>query len=167
MRRSDRGHEQHQARTAERSGASDCHEPVLSLLERRRRLLPKMTPAGRRSLAALTALTAVAVAPSGLQAARQRGAFGCTYTPRDRTVVLRLSPGGGTVTVRLGEGILLRPKVLRDVTLSGSAGLAPGTQNGTAAMPDHVYAAVATGHAAVAARTVSGRAVHGEIRVTC
>ncbi|MCU1488574.1 MAG: hypothetical protein JWN67_5320 [Actinomycetia bacterium] len=126
-----------------------------------------MSPAIRRGLAALTAITAVAVAAAGLQVARDGGVLGCAYVPRDRIAVLHLSPGGSRVEVRLGEGVLLRPRVLSDVTVTRSAGLAPGTQNGSRAIPDYIYAAVAIGHAALTAHTASGVAVHGEVRTTC
>jgi hypothetical protein len=100
--------------------------------------------------------------------AHDAGAFGCTYRDRGRPATWRLAAESPQLLrVRIGEGVLLaspEPGGLRDVQEIGTAGLAPGTQNG---IRDYVYAVTAHGIAVVTARAADGQLVTATLLVTC
>ncbi len=117
--------------------------------------------------AAVAVVVALAVAAS-VHAARDAGAFGCGYRDRDRTASWLLSSDSPVaLRVRIGEAVLLAAPgggALHDVTLRGSAALAPGTQNGDRG---YVFRVTATGAELVRAKSDSGRVVTGTLHVTC
>ncbi|MCW2779389.1 MAG: hypothetical protein JWN17_3114 [Frankiales bacterium] len=118
-------------------------------------------------LVALVALVgAAAVVVTGVRVARDRGAFGCDYRPRPRTVTWRLAQDPRTTRARIGEGVLLASpdgRPLHDVAVDG-AGLAPGTQNG---IEGYVFAVTERGRGTVTAITADGTTVRGLLSVHC
>jgi hypothetical protein len=119
-----------------------------------------------RIVTAMVALAALLVVLVGGRVAGIQGAFGCSYKDREHTVALTLAENSPVVRVRIGEGISLHEPVggLRDVVAEGSAGLAPGTENG---IRDHVFRVTTTGESVIKGMTADGHRVSGRVSAHC
>jgi hypothetical protein len=118
----------------------------------------------RRGALAALAVLAVAGGPTiGFRVARDQGAFGCEYVPRDHIVALHLSEQSPRRRVRIGEAVSIDDLGFRSVTTRG-AGLAPGTQNG---IRGYVWTVTATGNALISGITAEGRHISGRVAAHC
>lgn len=127
----------------------------------------RLMAVNRRTSVLLPVVVLVAGA-TGLRVAREQGAFGCDYQPRDHMTNWRLvEKDPRTLRVRIGEGVLVVSPdggPLHDVVVDGDAGLAAGTQNG---VRDYVFAVTEHGSASVVAMTASGKRVTGRLQAHC
>jgi hypothetical protein len=128
----------------------------------------RLTAVSRRTTGLLAVIAVLAAGAMGARVARDQGAFGCAYQPRERMTDWRLAGNDPRMLrVRVGEGVLVVSPdggPLRDVVVDGDAGLAAGTQNG---VRDYVFAVTEHGPASVVAKTMSGKCVTGRLQAHC
>ena len=119
-----------------------------------------------RVTATATALVTLLVAGVGVRVARDHGTFGCAYTDREHVTSLTLAKDSPRVRVHIGEGVRLTQSAseLRNVTDSGSAGLAAGTQNG---VRDYVYRVTGIGNSRITGTTPDGQRLSGRVSAHC
>jgi hypothetical protein len=119
-----------------------------------------------RVAATAAALVVLVVAGVGVRVARDHATFGCAYTDREHVASVTLAKDAPRVWVRIGEVVRLTQPAseLRNVTDSGGAGLAAGTQNG---VRDYIYRVTGTGNSLITATTTDGQQVSGRVSAHC